>query len=202
MNKNKTSYNFLFDLDGTVTRAEILPVIARELGLEQEMEILTEKAMSGEVPFDHSFRTRVDILKSVPISRIQEIIAEVPVHKLIEDFISEHKQQCFIVTGNLDVWLKPLIERLDIPFFTSVADCTGNSLHGVKEIIRKVTILDKLDGPCVAIGDGSNDAEMIEAAEIGIAFGSVHRPAAAVLEVASHAIYEEHKLCQLLQQLS
>ncbi|WP_207770915.1 hypothetical protein [Rhizobium rhizogenes] len=37
---------FAFDLDGTSTRAELLPVKAPELGLEAEMRLLTSLTMA------------------------------------------------------------------------------------------------------------------------------------------------------------
>lgn len=55
--------------------------------------------------------------------------------------------------------------------------------------------------PFVAIGDGNNDAEMIEAAEVGIGYGGVREIAPAVLACATHAIYEEEKLVEFLERL-
>ena len=55
--------------------------------------------------------------------------------------------------------------------------------------------------PFVAVGDGNNDAEMIEAAEIGIGYGGVHDIAPAVLASASHVIYQEDKLVEFLERL-
>ena len=42
-----SDYVFLFDLDATITRAEILPEIAVKINKEQQMRELTEKTMSG-----------------------------------------------------------------------------------------------------------------------------------------------------------
>ena len=50
-----SGYVFLFDLDATITRAEILPEIAVKINKEQEMRDLTERTMAGEIPFDHGF---------------------------------------------------------------------------------------------------------------------------------------------------
>lgn len=50
-----SEYVFLFDLDATITRTEILPEIAIKIDKQQQMRELTEKTMTGEIPFDHSF---------------------------------------------------------------------------------------------------------------------------------------------------
>ncbi|MDP9573770.1 UNVERIFIED_ORG: phosphoserine phosphatase [Agrobacterium larrymoorei] len=46
---------FAFDLDGTSTRAELLPVKAPELGLEAEMRLLTSLTMAEKNSFKDSF---------------------------------------------------------------------------------------------------------------------------------------------------
>ena len=46
---------FLFDLDSTVTKEEILPMIAKKIDKEQEMRELTEQTMMGILNFRESF---------------------------------------------------------------------------------------------------------------------------------------------------
>ena len=50
-----SDYIFLFDLDATITRKEILPELAGKLRKEAEMKELTERTMQGEIPFERSF---------------------------------------------------------------------------------------------------------------------------------------------------
>ena len=52
---------FLFDLDGTITATELLPLIAREIGLGEDMAAATRRAMSGLEPFPDSLRARVEL---------------------------------------------------------------------------------------------------------------------------------------------
>lgn len=197
-----SDYVYLFDLDGTISSREILPVIAREIGIETEMKQLTEMTMAGELPFDHCFRKRVETLKQVPIKKVQDIISKVPISEEIFHFIQDARDHCCVVTGNLDVWVEPVRERLGIPFYTSEAEVIANEVVGVKNIIRKVDVLKNFNKKLVAIGDGFNDLEFIENADIGIAYGGVHPPAKALLEVATHSIHEDKALCRFLRQLS
>ena len=53
----------------------------------------------------------------------------------------------------------------------------------------------------IFVGEGHNDAEAIRSADIGIAFGKVHYPSNSVMQVASHAIFDEEELCRFLKQL-
>lgn len=193
---------FLFDLDGTITTKEILPLIARELGIETKMADLTRKTMSGEIPFEHSFTMRVNMLKTVPISRVQQIVSQIPLSSVVLKFIRSHKTQCSVVTGNLDVWIAPLVKKLQTPFYCSSALSSGDSLTGIHTILRKKDVHHQIRGKTVAIGDGNNDFEMLDHASIAIAYGGVHDPAPSLLEIADYAIYSEERLCSLLNRLS
>src|SRR3989344_337155 len=149
-------YNFAFDLDGTITTKEILPILAKEVGIYKEMAQLTKRTMAGEIPFDQSFIKRVQMLKSIPISRVQKIILEIPINKYIVDFIKENKNRCHVVTQNLDVWIEPLLLRIGAPFLASTAEYNGDHLKGIKRILRKKSIHSIVDYPVVAIGEGFN----------------------------------------------
>lgn len=198
-------YKFLFDLDATITKLEILPEIARRIDCVEQMQELTERTMSGEIPFDRSFTERVNILKKIPVSTVQEIILQVPLHQKLVQFIQEHREDCYVVTGNLDVWICRLMEKLGLEghYFCSIAevDESGENLLGIRKVIDKSVAIRQIPAPFVAVGDGNNDAEMIGAAEIGIGFGGVRPIAPAVLQNATHAAYTEEKLCQFLRQL-
>lgn len=50
-----SEYVFLFDLDATITKVEILPEISAEIGKDKEMRELTERAMRGEIPLKEAF---------------------------------------------------------------------------------------------------------------------------------------------------
>lgn len=195
------SYHFAFDLDGTITTEEILPVIAKDLGIEKTMARLTKKTMDGEIPFDESFTRRVNMLKKIPISRVQQIISAVPLNSNLVNFLRNHKNRCYIVTQNLDVWIKPLVDKIGVPYLCSRAEYEGDTLGGIRQILRKKEIHAKVLHPVVAIGEGYNDFEMMQDAALSVAYGGVHKPAPSLLEMVNYAIYSESALCQFLKQL-
>ncbi|WP_426333563.1 HAD-IB family phosphatase [Paenibacillus silvae] len=194
-------WTFLFDLDGTITKKEVLPIIAKELGLYEEIKKLTEDTIKGFIPFHESFLRRVDLLKSIPVNIVQEIVLSVPLNEKIVEFILENGTQCCIVTGNLDVWVDPLCEKLGVKRFTSRAAVEQGKIVSVLEVLEKRLVAKNTPGRFVAVGEGNNDAEMIKEATIGLAYGGVHEPAKSVLEYATHAIYQEDQLCRFLRQL-
>jgi GTP-binding protein len=54
-------------------------------------------------------------------------------------------------------------------------------------------------GKIVAVGEGFGDIPMLAKADIGIAFGGLHRPIPDLVKVASHVILEEAPLCRFLE---
>ena len=198
-----SEYIFLFDLDSTITKVEILPEIAKTINMEEKMRSITDKTMKGELPFDKSFSNRIEFLKEIPVSRVADIVANVPLNEKLVEFIRENSDRCYVVTGNLDVWIAGLMDKLGMKehCLCSKAIVENDQIISVDKIIDKAEAVKVFDKPFVAIGDGNNDAPMIEAAEIGIGFGGVREIAPAVLQCATHATYSEDKLCQFLKQL-
>lgn len=196
-------YIFLFDLDSTVTRQEILPTIAGQTGVYEQMKELTESSMRGEVPFKQSFLQRVGLLKAVPVPQIREIVSNIELNEPLVDFIQSNRSRSYIVTGNLDVWIEGLIEKLGMEknVFCSRALLDGDYIEDVFNIVDKDAVIRQMVLPFVAVGDGNNDAEMIEAAEVGIGYGGVRPVAASVLECATHVVYQEDKLVDFLNKL-
>ena len=196
-------YIFLFDLDSTVTKQEILPTISKELGIYEKMTELTESTMSGEIPFKQSFLQRVELLKDIPVSEVSNMVSKIQLNNHLVEFIQNNRERCNIVTGNLDVWIDGLIKKMGMErnTFCSKAIVKNDCIEDVFNIVDKNAVISQMVLPFVAIGDGNNDAEMIEAAEVGIGYGGVREIAPAVLACATHAIYEEEKLVEFLERL-
>ena len=194
---------FLFDLDSTVTRQEILPTVAKEIGVYEQICALNEGTMMGEIPFKQSFLRRVELLKGFPVSEVRSIVADIELNEKLVEFIRINKERCYIVTGNLDVWVDALIKKIGMEknLFCSRALVQDDFIQNVFSVIDKNAVISQMVVPFVAVGDGNNDAEMISAAEVGIGYGGVRDVAPPVMDCASHVIYSEDKLVDFLQRL-
>lgn len=196
---------FAFDLDGTITKVETLPLLARELELADEMKLLTDLTLSGRIPFEKSFRLRYLILRNIPLKKIQNIMAEVELEEEIVAFIRENKEACAIVTGNLDCWIEPIIKKLGCKSFSSTSELDEKNFPVLKKILDKgaaIRELKKFFGEVVAIGESFNDVAMFEAADISIAYGGVHNPVSAALAISDYVVSDGVALCKLLKALS
>lgn len=198
-----SKFIFLFDLDSTITRQEILPTISKSLGIYDDITSMTERTMRGEMPFKQSFLQRVELFKNVPVSEVRAMIREIALNQKLVNFIHRNQERCYIVTGNLDVWIEGLIQELGMEknVFCSKALVKDDFIQNVFSVIDKNAVISQMVLPFVAVGDGNNDAEMIEAAEIGIGYGGVREIAPSVLACASYAVYEEAKLVEFLERL-
>lgn len=195
---------YCFDLDGTVTTQEILPLIAHEVDLFEEIQVLTEATLKGIIPFEKSFRLRCKLFSDIPQHTIRNIINSIPLESAIVDFILNHQSQCFIITGNLDVWVNPLLEKLGCGGFTSRAEYQENNLLRLTHVLNKgeaVQMLRQDFDRIIAVGDSMNDVPMFEAADIGIAYGGVHEPVPSLLDVANYVTANGDGLCRLLNML-
>ena len=195
---------FAFDLDGTVTKVETLPLLAKELDLAEEMKLLTDFTLNGEIPFEKSFRMRYLILRNIPLKRIQEIMAGVELDEEIAAFIRENKKNCAVVTGNLDCWIEPIVAKLGCENFSSVSEFDGKNFPVLKKILDKGAAIRELKKSCdkvIAVGESFNDVPMFEEANISIAYGGVHKPVSTAISVSDYVIFDGGALCRLLKML-
>lgn len=196
---------FCFDLDGTITQTELLPLIAAEIGLERDMAALTKAAMEGQTAFEPSFRLRCELLSAIPPDTIRRIISDAPLDPHILRFIHENRQDCFILTGNLDIWIAPIIERIGCRTYASEAVYNNGTLE-LRTLLNKAQTLRHIKNAfgyrrMIAIGDGANDADMLSSATVAIAFGGVHPPAASAIQASDHVVTDGKALCRLLKSL-
>ena len=195
---------YAFDLDGTVTKVEILPLLAKELDLLEEMKILTDLTLRGKIPFEKSFKLRYLVLRNIPLDRIREIMEKVKLDKNIVDFIHNNKECCAIVTGNLDCWIEPIIKKLGCQSYSSVSKIDKNGNPILTEILDKGAAIRqmKLEGnKIIAIGESFSDVTMFKEADVSIAYGGVHRPVDAVISISDYFVFDSNELCQLLKMI-
>ena len=176
----------VMDVDGTLILEEVIDLLGREAGCEEEIAQLTSQAMRGELDFERSLRDRVSFLEGLPISVFDTVFNSIHLSPNAQEFISI-LQKNGILVGLVSGGFTPIVARLakslDIAYFSAnqleVKDglLTGKLVGQIinpqvkKETLeqwRKELKLSK--ERTIAIGDGANDLFMLKSAGLGIAF--------------------------------
>lgn len=193
---------FLFDLDGTLIKEELLPLIGKHVGLFDELRQLTSRTMQGELPFDDSFRMRVAMLGEIDVRVVEEIVLSAQKLEKVLNLIEREGINAFVVTGNLDCWTNAWFLENELVGFTSTSTFSNNSLS-VKAILIKESVLARFaDSFVVAVGDGANDVGLFEGSDFAIATEIVHTVPDVLLEVSNCVIRDEDALCRIMSRLS
>ena len=195
---------YCFDLDGTITSQEILPLLAAELDLYDEISALTKATINGLITFEQSFKLRCRLLSNIPIEKVQEIADNIKLNKAIVQFIKKNNDNCCVITGNIYEWIKPIIKKLDCEIFCSKGKFADGKLVSLEKILNKGEVVKKIrkrNDLIISVGDGMGDVLMFEESDLSIAFGGVHEPIETLLKVSNYLVYDEVSLCRLLKTL-
>ena len=172
-------------MDSTITCKEILPTIAEKVNRQKEMRELTEATMNGEIPFKSSFLKRVEILSVMNVSETRAMVAEIPLNENIAQFIRENRDRCYVVTGNLDIWINDLMRKLGLNYhvYCSRANYKNDKITQIVSVIDKELTAKQFVQPLVVIGDGDNDSGMAQVANTSVGFGGIRDIAPSLIQI-------------------
>ncbi len=204
MSKINKNTAFCFDLDGTITAEESLPMLAKHLELfSEEIHLLTKATLDGVIPVKSSLKLRFSLLLQADIKKIRKIMCKISLHHKILRWISAHSQDCYIITHNLDLFCEHLLTKIPCKSFTS--KIIKEDTHSQFDLLDKGDIVREIKNygynQVVAIGEGFGDLPMFENADIRISFGAVHKPIPKLLDISDYISYSEETLCQILNML-
>ena len=178
----------LLDMDSTLIREEVIDLLARKAGVEESVAAITQSAMRGELDFSQSLAARVQQLAGLAESAIAEVAREItltPGARTLIRTLHRLGHKVGVVSGGFLNVIEPLLQELQIDFYqANTLEIQNGHLTGktVGPIIDRAAKADALRefaqrenvalSQTVAIGDGANDLDMIEAAGLGIAFNA------------------------------
>ena len=176
----------VMDVDGTLIAEEVIDLLGKEAGCEEEISQITSQAMRGELDFETSLRARVALLEGLPVSVFDTVFKSIHLSKNAQEFISILQKKGILV-GLVSGGFAPIVERLaeslGISYFSAnQLEVKEGFLTGrlVGEIVTgqvKQVTLEKWRKEfgfskerTIAIGDGANDLLMLKSAGCSIAF--------------------------------
>jgi phosphoserine phosphatase len=178
----------VLDVDSTLVRGEVIDELAARAGRAAEVARITAAAMNGELDFEQSLRARVAVLAGLPVSVLDEVrehLMLTPGARTLIRTLQRLGFRCGIVSGGFTQITDPLAAALGLDFAAAntleVADgrLTGGLVGEVVDRAGKARALARFAGQygipleqTVAVGDGANDLDMLNAAGLGIAFNA------------------------------
>lgn len=201
---------FLADMDSTMIGQECIDELAAHVGLKDKVSTITERAMRGELEFEPALRERVALLKGLPLSVIDEIIARqivlTPGGSALVRTMRAHGAYTALVSGGFTLFTGPIGRMIgfdeDRSNWLEVEN--GTMVGKVREPIlgkqaKRDTLVELRSrfglgiSATMAVGDGANDLAMLGEAGLGLAFRA--KPAVAA---AAHARIDHGDLTALL----
>ena len=190
------------DVDSTFIQQEAIELLAAKAGVLTEVSKITDAAMRGELDFAQSLLARVGLLRGLPETVFDEVRDEITLTDGASDLVKLLHGQGHVVSlvsGGFVNIMQPIVDELKIDYFKAntleVVDglLTGQVLGSIVDRAAKAQALTEfaLDAQVaientVAIGDGSNDLDMMALAGLSIAFNA--KPV--VIEAADLSITE------------
>ena len=207
--KNKLA---VFDFDSTLMDGETIEFFAKELGIEEKVRDITNKAMQGQLDFFESLTERVSFLKGLQISVIDKICQALPIMPGAKEVINGlhemgYKVVCF--SGGFRNATKIFADKLKLDAeFANILHVKNGLLTGLVGgemmfndskglMLKRLQNLLEVDiADTLAVGDGANDLSMFRYASKKAAFCA--KP---ILKEKANIIIEEKDLSKILDYI-
>lgn len=175
------------DMDSTMITVECLDELADYAGFKDQVAPITERAMRGELDFIEALDERVALLKDMDADLIARCHADrvsiTPGAVPLVRTMRARGTRCVLVSGGFTLFADKVAAEIGFDrAVANVLDIEANRLMGtvarpIVDSSAKLRLLEEEraaleipEGAVMAIGDGANDRDMIEAAGLGVAF--------------------------------
>jgi phosphoserine phosphatase len=181
-----------FDMDSTLIDIECVDEIAAAVGLKAEVAAITEATMRGEIAdFKESLRRRVALLRGVPTSALDAILAErLHLNPGVETFVAAARAaglKTLLVSGGFTWFSDRVAERLQLDHArANVLEIEDGALTGRlvdqpwgdicdgaekrRTLLQTAEAMGISPAQAIAVGDGANDLPMMAAAGLSVAY--------------------------------
>ena len=175
------------DMDSTMIAQECIDELADLVGLKAHVSAITERAMRGEIAFEPALRERVALLKGLPVSVVDEVIATritlMPGARTLIGTMRAQGAHTVLVSGGFSLFTRTIAAMIgfDENHANTLLVEDGRLTGFVEEpVLGREAKLDTLLEVArfmrlpleltLAVGDGANDLAMIGRAGLGVAY--------------------------------
>jgi phosphoserine phosphatase len=176
----------LFDVDSTLIEQEVIDLLAQRTPYGDRVSEITRRAMAGEIDFDSALKERVSLLRDLPESIFDDVISEITFSPGALELITFLKKQGVLVgavSGGFINILEKLFKGISLDYLSANSLeiqnglLTGRTLGPIINRRAKAEALShfaEISGvsmrETIAVGDGSNDVDMITLAGLGVSY--------------------------------
>ncbi|RFA13054.1 phosphoserine phosphatase SerB [Subtercola boreus] len=206
------SFLVVLDVDSTLIENEVIEMLAECAGSLTEVAHITERAMSGELDFQQSLRSRVSTLAGLSVTCFTDVAADIRVTQGVPELVAGlHRAGGFVgvvsggfhelvddvaVSLGLDHWRANRLEVVDGLLTGNVVGPVVDAEAKAQALVEWATASGIPLTRTVAVGDGANDLDMMRSAGLSVAFN-----ARQVVRDAAHLAIDTRDLSQLLPLL-
>ncbi|MDE1992847.1 MAG: phosphoserine phosphatase SerB [Rhizobiaceae bacterium] len=174
------------DMDSTMIGQECIDELAAEVGLKDRVADITARAMNGEIAFEPALRERVALLKGLPLSVVDDVIAKrITLTPGGPELIATMQAKGYytaLVSGGFTVFTSRIGATLGFDenraniLIEENGVLTGFVAEPILGKQAKVDALNEIAAKlgistdeAIAVGDGANDLGMLQLAGSGVA---------------------------------
>ncbi len=177
---------FAFDMDSTLIEQEVIDELARANGVYSQVAEITERAMQGELDFNSALKARCELLKGVSTQTFEDVYKTITPSKGVDSFLRSIKSypcrlavfsggfvpivQKFAKTYSFDEYRANHLEEQNGILTGNVMGEIVNRQKKKDYLLEVQTKYNIETSQVVAVGDGSNDLDMLKSAGTGIGF--------------------------------
>jgi phosphoserine phosphatase len=184
----RAKHLIVLDVDSTLLQGEVIDLLAHRAGCEEKVAALTAAAMAGQLDFSEALVRRVALLAGLPATELDTLATELVLTPGARTLVRTLRRLGYVtavVSGGFTQVIEPIAAGLGIDYIAAntleVLDgcLTGRLVGPVVDRPGKAAALRRFAAlagvpmsQTVAVGDGANDLDMLEAAGLGIAFNA------------------------------
>ncbi len=174
------------DMESTIIGQEMVDEMAARRGIGAEVAAITRRAMAGELPFETALRQRVALLAGYAEPDLADLAAIMTLNRGASTLVAtmrRHGATCALVSGGFSVFAEIIARRCGFDALRAnrleIAEgqLTGRMVEPIQGPDAKARALCEFASDlgiapeaALAVGDGSNDVDMVRAAGLGVAY--------------------------------